>query len=80
MAKTYEKDQDKYEWIDLFPKNKRSDVTTVVMKRSSLVQQLRHIPGNKHNTCKVKLLKDYESQNITDLILNEKKEDLLSLL
>ena len=80
IAKSYEKDQDRYKWLDLFPKNKRSDVTTVVMKRSSLVQQLRHIPGNEYDVCKVRLLKDCQSKTITDLILNEKKEGLFVVI
>ena len=74
MAKTYEEDQDRYEWLDLFPKKKRSNLKTVVMKRSSLVQQLQQISGNVHDVCKVTLLKDIKSQNLTDLILKEKKD------
>ena len=80
MAKSYEKDQDRNEWLNLFPKNSRSDVTTVVMKRSSLVQQLRHIPGNEYDVCRVRLLKDCQSKTITDLILNEKKEGLFVVI
>ena len=30
-----------------------------------------------YDLCKVKLFKDYENQNLTELLLNEKKDSLL---
>ena len=50
------------------------------MKRSSLHQQLQQIPGNVHDVCKVTLHKDYESKNVTDLILKEKKDGLFVVI
>ena len=45
MAKRYagDQEQEKYEWLDLYSKKKRSNMKTIVMERSSLVQQLEQI-------------------------------------
>ena len=37
---------------------------------------MRFIKCNLHDVCKVKLCTDYESKNLTGLVLNEKKNDL----
>ena len=49
-------------------------------KRSSLYHQLHQIPGNQHDLCRVRLLKDRQSKSITDLILHEAKEGLFVVL
>ena len=36
MAKYYKTDQKRYKWLDLFIKEKRSDETSMITKRSSL--------------------------------------------
>ena len=50
------------------------------MEGSYFVQQLEQIRGNVHDVCKIRILKDVKSRNLTDLILKEKKQDLFVVI
>ena len=76
----YVTDEEKFEWLDRFDRKNRSSQTTTMLTKSSLYEQLRDIKGNVYDVYKVKLLKDYNSQKLTDLILNEKKDGLFVTL
>ena len=42
----------------------------------NLYDKLRHVQGNQYELCKVKMCTDYESDNLPELILHEKKDGL----
>ena len=41
-----------------------------------MFDQLRHVKGNQYDLCKVRLFKDNTSNNVTELILHERKVGL----
>ena len=61
----------------MLTKGYKPNQKTMMLTKSSLYEKLCDIQGNIYDLCKVKLCKDYESTNLTELILNEKKDVLL---
>ena len=80
MVECYKANREKYEQLDIFNRKKRSNIDTMIMKRTSLYQQLQTVSGNQYDVCKVRFCKDVKSKNITDLILNEKKDGIFFAL
>lgn len=80
MAQCYAEDQDRkqYEWLDIFPNKRRSDMNTMIIQRGSLVQKLQQLRGNGYQVAKIKLTND--SKNLTDLLLKEKTEGLFVVI
>ena len=80
MVECYKAIQENYEWLDIFNRKGRSDGTTMIIKRSSLFQQLHTVPGGQYDIRKVTVYKDVKSQYLADLIINEKEDGLFVAL
>ena len=72
MIESYEADEGKYEWMDIFNRKKKSRKNLRTFSPFNLHQQLRLIKGNQYDLCKVQVFKDNTSADVTQLILNEK--------
>ena len=75
MAKCYEEDNDKkqYEWLDIYPNQRRSD-NTITIQRGSLVQKVRQLRGCGYQVQKIR--KSNNGQSLCDFLLKEKTEGL----
>ena len=80
IIERYAHDQQQFEWLDIFNRKNRSRQQTTTLIISNLFEQLCHVEENQYDLCKVKLHKYYTSPNLTDLILNEKKDGLFVAL
>ena len=80
MIQLHVNDQGKFEWLDLFNRKVRSSKITTTLTKISLYDKMRLVKGHLHNICKVEVFKENERGNLTDLILNDKKNCIFLLL
>ena len=76
MAQCYAEDklEQRYEWLDIFPRKNRSNMTTMVKKRGSLVNQMQQLKGHDYDVLKIKLTKEFK--NVNDVVLKQRKHGL----
>ena len=76
MAQCYAEDklEQRYEWLDIFPRKNRSNMTTMVKKRGSLFNQMQQLKGHDYDVFKIKLTKEFN--NVNDVVLKQRKHGL----
>ena len=76
MIQRYEQDENKFEWMGLFKRNKKKRKNMETYTKSNLYDQLLQTKDNKYQVQRVTLCKDYVSENITKLIVEEVQEGM----